>query len=170
LTSDPLGSTRVVTKFDGTVKARYDYLPFGEELTAGVGQRTVAIGYSAADSTRQKFTQKERDGESGLDYFLARYYASAQGRFTSPDEFTGGPDELFDFADEASENPAFYADLHEPQSLNKYQYCYNNPLSCIDPDGHKRCLSREDSAALALLVWSGRRHLSLSHPTQRFQL
>jgi len=36
------------------------------------------MGYSAADSTKQKVTQKERDSESGLDYFLARYYSSAQ--------------------------------------------------------------------------------------------
>jgi RHS repeat-associated protein len=82
-------------------------------------------------------TQKERDNESGLDYFLARYYSSAQGRFTSPDEFVGGPDELFDFSTAASSNPTFYADLTDPQSLNKYQYCYNNPLLYIDPDGHQ---------------------------------
>jgi RHS repeat-associated protein len=72
-----------------------------------------------------------------LDYFLARYYSSGHGRFTSPDEFTGGPDELFDFSDAASSNPTFYADLTDPQSLNKYKYCYNNPLLYIDPDGHQ---------------------------------
>jgi hypothetical protein len=43
---------------------------------------------------------------------------------------------LFDFAEDASDNPTFYADLHEPQSLNKYQYSYNNPLRYVDPDGH----------------------------------
>jgi RHS repeat-associated protein len=85
---------------------------------------------------RQKLTHKERDNETGLDYFLARYYSSTQGRFTSPDEFTGGPDELFDFADDASDNPTFYADLENPQSLNKYQYTYNNPLNLTDDDGH----------------------------------
>jgi RHS repeat-associated protein len=37
-----------------------------------------------------EFTAKDRDAETGLDYFLARYYSSAQGRFTSPDEFKGG--------------------------------------------------------------------------------
>jgi RHS repeat-associated protein len=64
----------------------------------------------------------------GLDYFLARYYSSTQGRFTSPDEFAGGPRELFVFAAEASANPTFYADLANPQSLNKYSYGLNNPL------------------------------------------
>jgi RHS repeat-associated protein len=81
-------------------------------------------------------TQKERDTETGLDYFLARYYSSTQGRFTSPDEFIGGPGELYSFAVDASANPTFYTDLRNPQSLNKYQYSYNNPLRWVDPDGH----------------------------------
>ena len=81
-------------------------------------------------------TAKERDIETGLDYFLARYYSATQGRFLSPDEFTGGPDELFYFGDNASQDPTFYADLRNPQSLNTYQYSYNNPLRWVDPDGH----------------------------------
>jgi RHS repeat-associated protein len=58
---------------------------------------------------------KERDAESGLDYFLARYYSGAQGRFTSPD--IAGPD------------------LTNPQTLNKYRYALNNPLRYTDPNG-----------------------------------
>jgi RHS repeat-associated protein len=145
LTTDHLGSTRVVTDSSGNVKARYDYLPFGEEIPTD--KRPAGIGYGGGDSTRNKFTQKERDNESGLDYFLARYYSSAQGRFTSPDEFAGGPDELYDFAASASDNPTFYADLTDPQSLNKYQYCYTNPLNFTDPDGHQSPISKYQAMA-----------------------
>jgi YD repeat-containing protein len=68
LTSDHLGSTRVVMKDDGTtVKARYDYLPYGEEIPSTIGGRGSVTGYGSADSTKQKFTQKERDNESGLN-------------------------------------------------------------------------------------------------------
>jgi RHS repeat-associated protein len=66
----------------------------------------------------QKFTGKERDAESGLDYFGATYYGSALGRFRSPD-------------------PAgiFVADLSNPQSWNLYSYVWDNPLANIDPSG-----------------------------------
>jgi len=136
LTSDTLGTPRVITNSDGSVKSRHDYLPFGEDIATAIGNRSSVTGYSTPDDIRQKFTRKERDSETGLDYFGARYYSSAQGRFTSPDEFNGGPDELFDFVNRASTNPTFYAELTNPQSLNKYQYAYNNPLRYVDPDGH----------------------------------
>lgn len=98
---------------------------------------TWARAQGCAGSNYTFLTQKERDDETGLDYFLARYYSSTQGRFTSPDEFVGGPDELYEFEENASANPTFYADLADPQSLNKYQYAYNNPLRYFDPDGHQ---------------------------------
>ena len=109
--------------------SRHDYLPFGEELFANTGGRTPQQGYTNSDDARQKFTQKERDNETGLDYFLARYYSSTQGRFTSPDEFAGGPHELNE-SDPSSASPIAYADIADPQSLNEYQYSYNNPLRC----------------------------------------
>src|ERR1700689_933152 len=75
-------------------------------------------------TTREyKLTGKERDAESGLDYFGARYYASSMGRFMSPDWA-------------AKAQPVPYADLTNPQSLNLYSYVGNNPLSHTDPDGH----------------------------------
>ena len=69
-----------------------------------------------------RFTGKERDTESGLDYFGARYYGSSMGRFMSPD-----PSAL------AFANPA------NPQSLNLYSYALNNPLRLIDPTGLTVC-------------------------------
>lgn len=137
LVADQLGTPRIIIDKTGSLASvkRHDYLPFGEELYAGTGGRTTQQGYTG-DNVRQKFTQKERDNETGLDYFLARYYSAVQGRFTSPDEFTGGPIELYYFVSDAAANPTFYADLINPQSLNKYQYTYNNPLRYTDPDGH----------------------------------
>jgi len=74
-----------------------------------------AYGYDWQD---QKFTGKERDAESGLDYFGARYYGSALGRFTSPD-------------------PVYFQArmLKDPQAFNLYAYGRNNPLKYVDPTG-----------------------------------
>ena len=87
LTPDPLGSTRLVTAEDQSVLSRHDYLPFGEEIGSGLGGRSSVSGYTASrtDGPAQKFTGKERDNESGLDYFGARYFSGAGGRFTSAD-------------------------------------------------------------------------------------
>jgi len=75
----------------------------------------------------RQFTGKERDAESGLDYFGARYYGSALGRFSSPD--FGGPMPN-------QPDPVPWADLENPQSLNLYAYGLNGPLSNVDDDGH----------------------------------
>jgi len=77
LTPDSLGSTRLVTKSDGTVDRSYDYLPFGELIGASYP--------SAPSGPSQKFTGQERDAENGLDNFQARYASGPQGRFQSPD-------------------------------------------------------------------------------------
>lgn len=118
-TSDHLGSPRVVTNASGGVVSRHDYMPFGEELGSGVGGRTTGMGFIVNDGVRQKFTQKERDIEIGVDYFDARYYSSTQGRFTSSDEFWKD------------------SQIGDPQSWNKYAYVRNNPLKYIDPTGEK---------------------------------
>jgi RHS repeat-associated protein len=63
-------------------------------------------------------TGKERDTETGNDYFGARYYGSSMGRFMSPD-------------------PVFISAqrLADPQSLNLYAYVRNNPLGLTDDTG-----------------------------------
>ncbi len=66
-----------------------------------------------------RYTGKERDTESGLDYFGARYYGSTMGRFMSPDPIK--------LTDERLLNPA--------NTLNLYSYTANNPLKYVDPDG-----------------------------------
>ena len=81
------------------------------------------------------FTGKERDAESGLDDFEARFYSSSIGRFMQVDEFSGGPVDVFDPSPSAA-GPLPYADIFNPQSLNKYTYVYNNPLRYVDPNGH----------------------------------
>ena len=65
-----------------------------------------------------KFTGKERDSESGLDYMDARYYGSSMGRFMSPDPVFATVNRLAD-----------------PQQWNMYSYGRNNPLSNSDPTG-----------------------------------
>lgn len=102
---DHLGSTRLLTRMDRTVQECLDYRPYGETEPCG-----------GIATTTHKFTGKERDAETNLDYFGARYYSSGLGRFISPDE---APPNLFD-----------------PQSMNRYTYALNNPLRYVDPDGN----------------------------------
>ncbi|HEX7772178.1 MAG TPA: RHS repeat-associated core domain-containing protein, partial [Pyrinomonadaceae bacterium] len=119
LVPDHLGTPRIILDQTGSFAnvKRHDYLPFGEELFAGTGGRTSAMGYVAGDGVRQQFTSKERDIETGLDYFGARYYASTQGRFTSVDP------------SRKSIHPL------NPQTWNRYSYTYNNPLALVDDNG-----------------------------------
>ena len=113
--TDPLGSVRMQVSGTGSIDQQCGNLPFGEQ-SASCG----------TNITELQFTGKERDTESGLDYFGARYYGSTIGRFTSPDSA----------ADEVLSVPIPFADLKNPQSLNLYSYVGNNPLSRTDPDGH----------------------------------
>jgi RHS repeat-associated protein len=112
--TDWLGSRRLQASGTGLVEETCQSLPFGDGLSC-TGP--------ASDATEHHFTGKERDQESGLDYFGARYYASSMGRFMSPDWA-------------ATAMPVPYAKLDNPQSLNLYSYVGNNPLIRIDKDGH----------------------------------
>ncbi len=126
LSYDHLGSLRMVTDQNGNVIARHDYLPFGDEIPGDTVGRDDEFG-PGLDGVNLKFTGKERDQESGLDYFGARYYGSALGRFTSPDN---GIDQ----------------DETDPQSWNLYSYVRNNPLRAVDPTGRK-CVDTSNGPA-----------------------
>jgi RHS repeat-associated protein len=130
LVQDHLGSTRMVVDRSGSLGGirRHDFAPFGEELFAGAAIRSASNGYSG-DSVRQKFGSKERDNETGLDYFGARYFGNTQGRFTSVDPFSP----IVDLDDEND----FVQYLGQPQNWNRYAYVWNNPLTFIDPDGEE---------------------------------
>jgi RHS repeat-associated protein len=125
---DQLGSTRVLTDSQGNVKERHDFMPFGDELLAGVGGRTTGQGYlntGTAPGTSVLFTGQYRDTElassampSGLDYFGARHHAPAFGRFMQPDPVG-----------------SVVADPGDPQSWHLYNYVTNKPLTLTDPTG-----------------------------------
>ena len=118
LTTDNLGSPRVITDAAGAVVSRRDFMPFGEELSAGTANRTTAdkFGYGI-DNVRKRFTGYEKDAETGLDFAEARYYDDRYGRFTAVDPLL------------ASGMSA------DPQTFNRYAYVNNNPLTATDPTG-----------------------------------
>jgi RHS repeat-associated protein len=120
--SDHLGSTSLVTNATGTMAAcagtgyvsgeqETDYYPYGGEYPPFC---------STISDQKFKFTGKERDSETGLDYFGARYYGSNMGRMLSPDS---GVDQHPD----------------DPQSWNLYAYARNNPIVLVDPTGEYVC-------------------------------
>jgi len=122
--SDTLKTASVITDATGNIKSESDYYPWGGELQ-----------FANSDSNHYKFTGKERDSESGLDYFGARYYGNSLGRFITPD-----------WAAKATAVP--YADFADPQSLNLYTYVINTPTTRFDADGHDVVLSgtKDDKA------------------------
>jgi RHS repeat-associated protein len=104
-------------------KPRHGVASKNPALNQGINEAnsTAAIGLRAGlllNRVQSRYTGKERDAESGLDNFEARYYGSSMGRFMSPDGVFDGssPD--------------------NPQSWNLYSYVQNNPIINTDPDGH----------------------------------
>jgi RHS repeat-associated protein len=110
--SDHLGSADTITDANGNIQEQSDYYPFGGEVVV-----------AGSDANTYKFTGKQRDAETGNDYFGARYYSSSVGRFL-----------MADWAEKPEAVP--YSSLENPQTLNLYAYVRNNPLSKADADGH----------------------------------
>ncbi|MGP8175821.1 MAG: RHS repeat-associated core domain-containing protein [Terracidiphilus sp.] len=123
--TDPLGTKRAQVSATGAVELNCLSLPYGDGLSCSTPPNASGATYagSLTAPTEHHFTDKERDAESGNDYFGARYYSSAMGRFMSPDW-------------SAKVAPVPYARLDNPQTLNLYAYLRNNPLAGIDADGH----------------------------------
>jgi len=117
--SNHLGSHTVVTSATGVCEQDIDYFPYGR----------VVKDYCPTIAQHYKFTGKERDSESGLDNFGARYFGSSIGRFISPDRILIEKGRVLD-----------------PQQLNLYSYVRNNPLKFRDPTGMALEIAGDESA------------------------
>jgi RHS repeat-associated protein len=106
--SDQINSTRIITDDSGTVVYSEAYGPYGDV------QKTWTKTYDP----KQKFSSKEREGYSELDYFGARYFDNNSYRFISPDPIST--------KDKAIANPQYW---------NLYAYCGNKPITSFDPSG-----------------------------------
>ncbi len=104
---DLLGTVRAVANTSNVLVESADYGPWGVRME-GRSTGTAA--------TKDGFTGKERDLETGFDYFGARHYMPAIGRWSGPDPL---------------------ADLFPEWST--YSYVMNNPVGLIDPDGLQAC-------------------------------
>jgi RHS repeat-associated protein len=123
--SDHLGTHGVVENATGTTcEQDIDYYPYGG----------IEHDYCPNTAQNYKFTGKERDAESGLDYFGARHNASSIGRFMSVDPVKVTPGRMQD-----------------PQQFNLYSYVRNNPLRYVDPDGETLRISGDVNEALKQL-------------------
>jgi len=123
--TDHLGSVRLITRQDGVLISRHDFMPFGRESTDRFQE--AGLGYIYVPVDPMKFTSHERDlldaenvdtGDA-VDYMHARYYDPYAGRFLSVDPVCGLVD--------------------RPQSWNRYAYALNNPLMYTDPTGRYPC-------------------------------
>jgi RHS repeat-associated protein len=123
---DAIGNVRAVTNAAGQVVERHDYLPFGEEWCPGPPAQVCG---SVTPGQPKRFTGKERDAETGLDYFGARYLSAKIGRFTTVDPVYTWQENLVD-----------------PQRWNRYAYARNNPLRYVDPDGRAVMLANAAGA------------------------
>ncbi len=99
---DNLGSTTLVTNQSGSIVEEEFYLPYGDI-------------YSGEEDSRFLYTGKEKEKDTGLYYYGARYYYPFQRQFIQPDPII--------------------ADIYNSQNLNRYAYVLNNPYKYTDPTG-----------------------------------
>ena len=134
---DQVGSSRQIVKVpnggepSGPPPLCYDadFYPYGGEIVF------TPFTSCTTEANTYKFQGKERDGETGNDYFGARFYSSTYGRFLSPD-WSSIP------------APVPYANLTNPQTLNLYAFVNDNPESFADLDGHDpTCAASSNSSS-----------------------
>ena len=113
--TDPAGTPLAMTNSSGVVVWKADYKPFGEEQSV-----------TATTANDKRFVGKEKDEETGLSYFGARYENAKVGRFISPDPVR---------AVDPKTSKTNEMMLMNPQRLNTYAYSLNNPYRYVDPDG-----------------------------------
>jgi RHS repeat-associated protein len=116
---DRLG-TRLVTTPEGTVVSEQFTMPFGnmQPFTSVYGGENPYQNPTLANPSKKRFTSYDRSDVTSLDYAVNRFYSPQQGRFTQVD-----PIEM-----KATR-------LEDPQTLNLYSYCGNDPINHVDPDG-----------------------------------
>ncbi|MCK4643439.1 RHS repeat-associated core domain-containing protein [bacterium] len=95
----------------GEITSRHKYDPYGNLLWANIQHQSSNIS-----EDRYSYTGKELNSETGLVYFGARWYDGDTGRFVSTDKGQPG--------------------FGNPQTINRYHYCLNNPVNMTDPDGN----------------------------------
>lgn len=140
------GSKRVA-QISSTEGIRYftsDHLGSSSIVTDGVGAQVQSMSYlpfggtyqaSESNATSWRYTGQRQDDSTGLYYYNARYYDPVLGKFLTPDTIVQSP--------------------YDPQFLNRYTYCRNNPINMVDPSGHE---AEEDYYGLELeLIDSGTR-------------
>jgi RHS repeat-associated protein len=126
---DWLGTERTRTSSNGAVEGTYTSLPWGDSLT-----QTTPGG---SDQDASHFATLDHDAESNTDHAEFRQYSNTQGRFMSPDPYDGS------------------YDPSNPQSMNRYTYALNNPLSNIDPSGLDLCDAYDESQDFCTVVYGG---------------
>ncbi|MFH1503807.1 MAG: RHS repeat-associated core domain-containing protein [Candidatus Omnitrophota bacterium] len=116
---DHLGGTNIISNETGQQVKYLDYKPYGETKTE-----------TGTLNTTKKFTGKELDDSTGLYDYAARMYDPKLARFISAD-----PIEYNDGGIKLAGGRSLETFLINPQNLNRYTYCLNNPIRYIDPDG-----------------------------------
>ncbi|MGC2214120.1 MAG: RHS repeat-associated core domain-containing protein [Silvibacterium sp.] len=107
---DWLNTTRMRTDYEGNIAGTFTSLPFGDGSSS-------TLNKAAAGQDNTHFADLDLDNETNTDHATFRQYGNIQGRWMSPDHYSGS------------------YDSSNPQSMDRYSYVLNDPLVYVDPDG-----------------------------------